>query len=70
MVKAGAFVLLQDLTQVSGWVCRWEVKASGPHLPVPAGDLKTGIKAQEGVPPGAFLVFAGLQHIAVAADGL
>ena len=68
MVKAGAFVLLQDLTQVSGWVRRWEVKASGPHLPVPAGDLKTGIKAQEGVASPGLMAGCGLQHIAVGGN--
>ena len=68
MVKAGAFVLLQDLTQVSGWVRRWEVKASGPHLPVPAGDLQTGIKAQEGVASPGLMAGCGLQHIAVGGN--
>ena len=68
MVKAGAFVLLQDLTQVSGRVRRWEVQASGPHLPVPAGDLQTGVKAQEGVAAPGLMAGRGLQHITVSGD--
>ena len=48
-IEPGAFVSLQDLAQVRGGVLRPKPEASGPHLSIPACDLQSGIKAQEGV---------------------
>ena len=71
--QSGAFVPLQQGSNMGLWTAGKGARAvlvNYSAFAVLAVDLRLGIKAQEGVPPGAFLVFAGLQHIAVAADGL
>ena len=71
--QPGAFVPLQQGGNVRLWTAGKGARAvlvNYGALAVLAVDLCLRVKAQEGVPPGAFLVFAGLQHIAVAADGL
>ena len=65
IVKAGAFVIRQDLPQAGGGILCLKGEISHPHLTVFAGDGQLGVKSEKGIAPPFFVLMGGFQQIAV-----
>ena len=65
IVKAGAFVIRQDLPQAGGGILCLKGEISHPHLTVFTSDGQFGVKAEKGIAPPFLILMGGFQQIAV-----